>query len=45
VVQYLRRKAFGVPLPAAVIPAVPDLYSLDPWDIPAGTSNTHAHAI
>ncbi|CAL4999962.1 unnamed protein product [Urochloa decumbens] len=34
VVQYLRRKAFGVPLPAAVIPAVPGLYSLDPWDIP-----------
>ncbi|CAO2173562.1 unnamed protein product [Urochloa humidicola] len=38
VVQYLRRKAFGVPLPAAVIPAVPDLYSLDPWDIPADAS-------
>jgi hypothetical protein len=35
VVQYLRRKAFGVPLPAAVIPVVRDLYSLDPWDIPA----------
>ncbi|RCV32032.1 hypothetical protein SETIT_6G225800v2 [Setaria italica] len=38
VVQYLRRKAFGVPLPAAVIPVVPDLYSLDPWDIPADAS-------
>ncbi|CAO2202705.1 unnamed protein product [Urochloa humidicola] len=38
VVQYLRRKAFGVPLPAAVIPAVPDLYSLDPWDIAADAS-------
>ncbi|XP_039814603.1 NAC domain-containing protein 18-like isoform X3 [Panicum virgatum] len=35
VVQYLRRKALGVPLPAAVIPVVRDLYSLDPWDIPA----------
>ncbi|CAO2207413.1 unnamed protein product [Urochloa humidicola] len=34
VVQYLRRKAFGLPLPAAVIPSVPNLYSLDPWDIP-----------
>jgi len=33
VVQYLRRKAFGVPLPAAVIPVVRDLYSLDPWDV------------
>ncbi|XP_062195146.1 NAC domain-containing protein 83-like isoform X2 [Phragmites australis] len=33
VVQYLRRKAFGVPLPAAVIPVVRDLYGLDPWDI------------
>jgi hypothetical protein len=34
VVQYLRRMAFGVPLPAAVIPVVRDLYGLDPWDIP-----------
>nr|CAB3483645.1 unnamed protein product [Digitaria exilis] len=34
VLQYLRRKAFGVPLPAAVIPVVRHLYSLDPWDIP-----------
>ncbi|CAD6264830.1 unnamed protein product [Miscanthus lutarioriparius] len=33
VVQYLRRKAFGVPLPAAVIPVVRDLYNLDPWDV------------
>ncbi|XP_066331019.1 NAC domain-containing protein 18-like [Miscanthus floridulus] len=33
VVQYLRRKAFGVPLPAAVISVVRDLYSLDPWDV------------
>lgn len=32
VVQYLRRKALGAPLPAAVIPVVRDLYSLDPWD-------------
>ncbi|KAJ1269356.1 hypothetical protein BS78_07G205600 [Paspalum vaginatum] len=35
VVQYLRRKALGAPLPAAVIPVLRDLYSLDPWDIPA----------
>jgi hypothetical protein len=34
VVQYLRRMAFGVPLPAAVIPVVRDLYGIDPWDIP-----------
>ncbi|PAN36416.1 hypothetical protein PAHAL_6G280700 [Panicum hallii] len=39
VVQYLRRKAFGVPLPAAVIPVVRDLYSLDPWDIPAADAS------
>ena len=32
--QYLRRKALGLPLPAAVIPDVGNLYSLDPWDIP-----------
>lgn len=38
VVQYLRRKAFGVPLPAAVIPVVRHLYTLDPWDIPTGTN-------
>jgi len=38
VVQYLRRKALGVPLPAAVIPVVRDLYSLDPWDIPAAAA-------
>ncbi|KAL6900944.1 hypothetical protein ACP4OV_005620 [Aristida adscensionis] len=37
VVQYLRRKAFGAPLPAAVIPVVPDLFALDPWDIPGAT--------
>lgn len=34
VVQYLRRLVFGVPLPAAIIHAVRDLYGLDPWDIP-----------
>jgi len=43
VVQYLRRKALGVPLPAAVIPVVRDLYSLDPWDIPAAAGNTPRH--
>ncbi|KAK3122264.1 hypothetical protein QOZ80_8BG0667320 [Eleusine coracana subsp. coracana] len=37
VVQYLRRKAFGVPLPAAVITVVRDLYGLDPWDIPGAS--------
>ncbi|KAL6661882.1 hypothetical protein ACP70R_001266 [Stipagrostis hirtigluma subsp. patula] len=37
VVQYLRRKALGVPLPAAVIPVVRDLYGLDPWDIPGAS--------
>jgi hypothetical protein len=42
VVQYLRRKAFGVPLPAAVIPVVRDLYSLDPWDIPAAGTPQHS---
>ena len=45
VVQYLRRKAFGVPLPAAVISVVRDLYSLDPWDVVVpgpGTTTTHA---
>jgi len=41
VVQYLRRKALGVPLPAAVIPVVRDLYSLDPWDIPAAAGTPH----
>jgi len=35
VVQYLRRKAIGVPLPAAVIPVFRDLYSRDPWDVVA----------
>lgn len=33
VVQYLRRKALGLPLPAAVISDVHNLHSLDPWDI------------
>ncbi|WVZ91976.1 hypothetical protein U9M48_038078 [Paspalum notatum var. saurae] len=42
VVQYLRRKALGVPLPAAVIPVVRDLYSLDPWDIPNVPAPTDA---
>jgi hypothetical protein len=37
VVQYLRRKALALPLPAAVIPDVHNLYSLDPWDIPGTT--------
>lgn len=48
VVQYLRRKAIGVPLPAAVIPVFRDLYSRDPWDVVAvsapGTSTRH-HAM
>ncbi|KQJ99156.1 NAC domain-containing protein 83 [Brachypodium distachyon] len=33
VLQYLRRKALGFPLPAAVVPDLPRLHSLDPWDI------------
>uniref|UniRef100_A0ACD6AIY3 Uncharacterized protein n=1 Tax=Avena sativa TaxID=4498 RepID=A0ACD6AIY3_AVESA len=37
VVQYLRRKALALPLPADVIPEVHNLYSLDPWDIPGAT--------
>ncbi|KAM0851440.1 hypothetical protein ACQ4PT_052419 [Festuca glaucescens] len=37
VLQYLRRKALALPLPAAVIPDVHNLYSLDPWDIPGAT--------
>ncbi|KAF0900022.1 hypothetical protein E2562_026262 [Oryza meyeriana var. granulata] len=37
VVQYLRRKAFGLPLPAAVIPDLHNLYKLDPWDIPGAS--------
>lgn len=35
VVQYLRRKAFSFPLPAAVIPEI-DLGKLNPWDLPCG---------
>ncbi|GJN38500.1 hypothetical protein PR202_gb27547 [Eleusine coracana subsp. coracana] len=34
VVQYLRRKALSRPLPAAVIPVVHDVATLDPWDLP-----------
>jgi len=37
VVQYLRRKALALPLPAAVIPDVHNLYNLDPWDIPGAS--------
>ncbi|XP_074584229.1 NAC domain-containing protein 83-like isoform X2 [Curcuma longa] len=33
VVQYLRRKAFSCPLPAAVIPEI-NLCNFDPWDLP-----------
>lgn len=32
-VQYLRRKVFSFPLPAAVIPEI-DLANHDPWDLP-----------
>uniref|UniRef100_A0A0D3H2L1 NAC domain-containing protein n=1 Tax=Oryza barthii TaxID=65489 RepID=A0A0D3H2L1_9ORYZ len=39
VVQYLRRKAFGLPLPAAVIPDLHNLFKLDPWDIPGASSD------
>ncbi|KAJ1290352.1 hypothetical protein BS78_02G236300 [Paspalum vaginatum] len=42
VVQYLRRKALSRPLPAAVIPVVPDVTSLDPWDFP-GASEGEAY--
>lgn len=37
VLQYLRRKALHLPLPADVIPDVHNLYSLDPWDIPGAS--------
>ncbi|EHA8588841.1 putative NAC domain-containing protein 83 [Cocos nucifera] len=37
VIQYLRRKAFSRPLPAAVIPEI-DLGKYDPWDLPGGGS-------
>ncbi|XP_074579594.1 NAC domain-containing protein 83-like [Curcuma longa] len=33
VVQYLKRKAFSCPLPAAVIPEI-NLSEFDPWDLP-----------
>lgn len=33
VVQYLKRKVFSYPLPAAIIPEV-DLCKADPWDLP-----------
>ncbi|XP_020683196.1 NAC domain-containing protein 83 [Dendrobium catenatum] len=36
VVQYLRRKAFSFPLPAAIIPEI-DLGKLNPWDLPCGS--------
>lgn len=39
VVQYLKRKAFSCPLPAAVIPEI-NLYDFDPWDLP-GNNNTY----
>jgi hypothetical protein len=45
VVQYLRRKAFGVPLPAAVIPVVRDLYGLNPWDIPGQHLQNHLRVL
>lgn len=35
VVQYLKRKAFSFPLPAAIIPEI-DLGKLNPWDLPSG---------
>ncbi|CAL9119846.1 unnamed protein product [Musa textilis] len=35
VVQYLKRKAFSCPLPAAIIPEI-NLARLDPWDLPGG---------
>lgn len=38
VVQYLKRKAFSCPLPAAVIPEI-NLCDFDPWDLP-GNNNT-----
>jgi len=37
VLQYLRRKALALPLPATVILDVHNLYSLDPWDIPGAS--------
>lgn len=33
VVQYLGRKVFSYPLPAAIIPEL-DLCEFDPWDLP-----------
>ncbi|KAG0476762.1 hypothetical protein HPP92_013603 [Vanilla planifolia] len=35
VVQYLRRKAFSCPLPAAIIPEI-DLAKYNPWDLQGG---------
>ncbi|RRT40651.1 hypothetical protein B296_00058374 [Ensete ventricosum] len=37
VVQYLKRKTFSCPLPAAIIPEI-NLSRLDPWDLPALSS-------
>lgn len=31
--HYLRRKVFGVPLPASVIPEL-DVFQADPWSLP-----------
>ncbi|MQL77924.1 hypothetical protein Taro_010340 [Colocasia esculenta] len=36
VVQYLRRKVFCCPLPAAIIPEI-QLSGYDPWDLPGGS--------
>ena len=33
VVHYLRRKAFGLPLPASVIPEF-DVFQAEPWGLP-----------
>lgn len=41
VVQYLRRKVFSCPLPAAIIPEI-DLAKYNPWDLPGKQARERA---
>lgn len=34
VVHYLKRKVHSLPLPAAVIPELADVFHYNPWDLP-----------
>lgn len=34
IVHYLRRKIFGLPLPASVIPELDNVFQHDPWSLP-----------